>query len=101
MQVELNWDVPTATDVDRELQRNLAPFVAHIAAGPVRFPSIGVTALAILDTVDALPGTLRLCYLQEVADRLNGWIHDEVMADPPCFVEYPQCEERLIAQGGG
>lgn len=99
MQVDLN--LPTVQDVDRELQRNLRAFSKLCAVGTVRFPSVGVTALAILDTADCLGGMERLLYLQEVVDRLNGWINDELMAEAPCFVEYPQREERLIAQGGG
>lgn len=99
MQVDLT--LPTVQDVDRELQRNLSAFSALCRLGPVRFPSVGVTALAILDTAERLGGMERLLYLQEVVERLNGWINDELAADPPCFLEYPQQEERLIVQGGG
>jgi hypothetical protein len=100
--------LPTVEDVNIELRRHL-PAYTYMCRNYSLFPSTGLTVLAVLETADNLPEHLRLTYVQEIINRLVGWVADETDTDPAPFdetagfaaaVEYPQRAEVLHIQGG-
>jgi hypothetical protein len=104
----LAFRLPTVEDVNIELQRHI-PTYTDMCRNYSPFPSTGLTVLAVLETADKLPQHLQLTYVQEIINRLVGWVADETDTDPAPFdevagfaaaVEYPQRVEVFYTQGG-
>lgn len=98
----------TPVDVDRALRRHLWTF-AEMGRCGARFPSIGLSVAAVVETAEELPPHLQLVYLEEVITLLRTHVAGAIHIDPAPFDEaagyeqsitYPLREERLIVQGG-
>lgn len=103
-----DFHLATPLDVDRALWWHLWSF-AELGCYGARFPSIGLSVAAVVETAEELPPHLQLVYLEEVIALLRRHVVGAIHIDPAPFddaagyeasITYPLREERLIVQGG-